>query len=196
MMLQGPTPVSTMSEAGDSHHLLRNDRRRMIFNHVTSNPGHHLRKLQRQLDMPLGTLEYHLNRLARDGLLVTREQHRFKSFYPSHGMDRRDRDVLYFLRQEMPRRLALLIAQRPGIGFQELTRRMPISSSTVSFHLRKLVAGQIVQEHLRGRRKTYTIPDTDRVLGLIKRYRKSFVDDVVDRFMLAWMDVVPRQDER
>lgn len=169
--------------------LLELGNRRRIYERVREVPGIHLRALQRDLNMPLGTLEYHLYQMEKESLLAVRDDGRFKSFFTQETLDRRDRDVLYYLRQEMPRRIALEIADAPGISFKELTARMPISASTLSFHLKKLVGAGVVQEQPVGREKTYFCPDSDRIKRLVVRYRASFVDEMVDRFADAWLNL-------
>lgn len=169
--------------------LLELDTRRRIYEHVCQVPGAHLRKIQRDLEMPLGTLEYHLRQLEKYEMVVTRDDGRFKAYFPTEGMDRRDRDFLYYLRQEMPRKLALEIADQPGIGFQELKEKVPVSGSTVSFHLKKLIEAGIVADEKVGRKKIYRAPEADRIRRIVVRYRKSFTDDVVDRFAEAWLDI-------
>lgn len=169
--------------------LLELETRRRIYDHVCSVPGAHLRKIQRDLDMPLGTLEYHLRQLEKHDMVVTREDGRFKAYFPSEGMDRRDRDYLYFLRQEMPRRLALEVADRPGVSFQELKETVPVSGSTMSFHLKKLIEAEIIRDEKIGRQKIYYPIEAGRIQKIVVRYRRSFTDDVVDRFADAWLDI-------
>jgi predicted transcriptional regulator len=171
--------------------LLQLETRRRIYEHVRRVPGLHLRQIQRDLEMPMGTLEYHLHQMEKGGLLVTREDGRFKAFYPNEHLDRRDRDFLYYLRQEMPRRIALEVVDQPGISFQELVQRLPIGASTLSFHLKKLRAGSLVEERRRGQKKCYEPTDPERIRRIIVRYRTTFVDEVVDRFAEAWLDLSP-----
>ncbi|MBI2078262.1 MAG: helix-turn-helix domain-containing protein [Euryarchaeota archaeon] len=169
--------------------LLELENRRRIYEFLKEAPGTHLRALQRELSMPIGTLEYHLYQMEREGLLVTREDGRFKAYFTQENLDRRDRDFLYYLRQEMPRRIALEVANEPGVRFQALVGRLPISASTLSFHLKKLLHAEIVSEEPIGREKAYRCPDADRVKKLIVQYRATFVDDVVDRFADAWLNL-------
>lgn len=164
--------------------------RREIYDHVRRVPGVHLRQLQRDLDIPMGTLEYHLHQMEKRHMLVTRNLARLKAYFASDdGLDRRDRDILYFLRQAMPRHLALLAADDPGISFRELTKEVPIAPSTVSFHLKKLVEAGILREARSGREKVYDVLEPERIRRLVTKYRGSFVDDVVDRFASAWLDI-------
>lgn len=169
--------------------LLELGTRRKIYDHLQLAPGLHLRQIQRDLQIPMGTLEYHLHQMEKAGLVVVREDGRFKAFFTNDGLDRRDRDFLYYLRQEMPRRIALEVVDWPNISFQELGGRLPIGPSTLSFHLKKLKFGGLVEEHRDGNRKTYTCTDPPRVRMLIVRYRPTFIDDVVDRFAAAWLDL-------
>ncbi len=169
--------------------LLELDSRRRIYEHVCRAPGLHLRQLQRDLEMPLGTLEYHLHQMERASLVVTREEGRFKAYFANDSLDRRDRDFLYYLRQEMPRRIALEVVGTPCITFRELGGRVPISPSTLSFHLKKLRLGGLLEEQRNGQQKTYLCTDPERVRTLIVRYRATFLDDIVDRFADAWIDL-------
>lgn len=183
-----PPEVSTLSPPTNDN-ILELDTRRRIYKHVCQVPGAHLRKIQRDLEMPLGTLEYHLRQLEKHDLVATRDDGRFKAYFPTEGMDRRDRDYLYYLRQEMPRHLALEIAHKPGIGFQELKEKVPVSGSTVSFHLKKLVEAGLIEDEKVGRQKIYRAIEPGRIQRIVVKYRKSFADDLVDRFADAWLDI-------
>ncbi|MBW3584052.1 MAG: helix-turn-helix domain-containing protein [Euryarchaeota archaeon] len=166
------------------------DSRRRIYGHIEKNPGLHLRALQRALDMPLGTLEYHLYQLDRAGMVVIREDGRYKAFFPKGGdLDRRDKDILYYVRQEVPRRIVMTLLIEPGASHGDLVKQLPVSASTVSFHVKKLVKAGIVGEVRAGRGKHFRVVDPDRVAKVLVRYRKSFLDDLVDRFARVWMDM-------
>lgn len=172
-----------------SQELLGLASRRRIYDALVGAPGLHFRQLERTLSMAKGTLEYHLRQMERAELLVTREDGRYKAYYPNADLDRRDRDVLYWLRQAMPRRIALEVAHEPGLTFQELAQRLPISKSTLSFHVHKLVGAGVLGGQPAGRSVAYDCTDPERIKRLVLRYRSSFVDDVVDRFAEAWLDL-------
>jgi predicted transcriptional regulator len=53
--------------------VLENEHRREIYNFVKENPGLHMRELQRKLEIPLSTLEYHLDYRKRCYLLFARK---------------------------------------------------------------------------------------------------------------------------
>lgn len=153
-----------------TEHLFRLHNRRRIYEHIRRMPGIHLRQIQRDLSMSMGTLEYHLRRLEKSGLVVTRETNRFKSYFALGELDRRDKDYLYYLRQRMPRRIAVEIARDAELPLKELVQRMPIAPSTLSFHLKKLVRSQIVFEYTQGREKFLKLANPIRMNRLLSTY--------------------------
>ena len=50
--------------------ILENERRRKIYSFIDKNPGVHLRRLQRVLQIPLASVEYHLNYMVRKGVVI------------------------------------------------------------------------------------------------------------------------------
>lgn len=160
--------------------------RRRIYRRIQEAPGLHFRALQRDLAMPVGTLEYNLYQMEKEGVVVSREEGGFKSYYPSDAMDRRDRDTLHYLRQRTSRQVALQVADQPGISFQELRRRLATLPSALSRQLKRLVQAGIVAETVRGREKTYACSEPERVRRLVIQYRATFVDAMVDRFAATW----------
>jgi predicted transcriptional regulator len=175
----------------DAQTVLDLEARRRIVAHVRQHPGLHLRALAEALAMPVSTLEYHCYHLERHGHLAVREGGGFKAFYPSEGMDRRDRDILYLVRHDAPRRICAHLLLHPGTTPGQLKDVVRLSGPTLSFHLRKLRDAGIVHEEPDGRTKRLTVVDPERVANLLVTYRASFVDDAVDRFSAAWLALGP-----
>lgn len=180
-----------MNMGNPEERLLDLETRRLLYRYVEQNPGMHLRGVQRALDMPLGTVEYHLHQMEKAGLLVSRDDGRFKAFFVKEGLDRRDKDVLYYVRQENPRRIMIHLLENPGASHAQVVKALPVGASTVSFHLSKLVKAQLVREERQGRSKSFFVVDEQRVAGVLVRYRKSFLDDLVDRFASSWLGLSP-----
>jgi predicted transcriptional regulator len=165
--------------------------RRRIVEHVREHPGLHLRALAEALAMPVSTLEYHCYHLVRHGHLTTREEGAFKAFYPAEGLDRRDKDILYLVRHEAPRRICTFLLLNPGATPGDLKPATGLSGPTLSFHLAKLRKAALLREEPAGRTKRLFIEDPERVASVLVTYRRSFVDDAVDRFSEAWLALAP-----
>ena len=165
------------------------DARRRILEFIRANPGLHLRGLAERLDVPVSTLEYHCYQLQKFGHLSVREEAGFKAYYPSEGMDRRDKDVLYLVRHEAPRRIAAHLVLHPGTTPKDLKTVTGLSGPTLSFHLNKLRAAGIVREEAAGRTKRLWAMDPERIASVLVTYRASFLDEAVDRFATAWLEL-------
>ena len=160
--------------------------RQRIFQHVKKMPGTHMREIGREANIPMGTLEYHLHYLVKAGILVTREDGRYTRYFASDEGGRRERDILACIRQEPPRRITTFLLLNPGLSHGKILENFQMSASTLSFHLKKLVGGGILRQEKEGRENRYWVIEPDLVAKVLITYRKSFLDDVVDRFAEVW----------
>jgi DNA-binding MarR family transcriptional regulator len=165
--------------------------RRRIVRFVQESPGLHMRELAARLQMPVSTLEYHCYQLVKHGQLATRETAGFKAFYPGEGMDRRDKDILYLVRHDAPRTVCRHLLLHPGSTPKELREVLGVTGPTLTFHLNKLRAAGILREEPDGRTKRLYVEDPERVANLLVTYRRTFLDDAVDRFADAWLALSP-----
>lgn len=175
----------------EEHPALELEVRRDIYQLIEDKPGVHVRAIQQTLDLPYGTTTYHLNYLERQDLVTAKQDNGFKRYYATHKVGRRDKELLQLLRQKMPRRICAHLLIEPGMTHQELLERFDISASTLSYHLKKLVDAEIVVKDKKGRHNHYRVRERDDVARLLIAYRRTFVDDIVDRFVDAWTDVQP-----
>lgn len=165
--------------------------RKRIVDFVRASPGLHMRELAARLDMAVSTLEYHCYQLVKHGHLATREAGGFKAFYPGEGIDRRDKDILYLVRHEAPRRICSHLLLNPGATPGDTKQALGMSAPTLSFHLNKLRGAGVLRDEPAGRTKRLYVADPERVANILVTYRASFLDDAVDRFAAAWMALTP-----
>lgn len=165
--------------------------RRRIADFVRDSPGLHMRELAARLDMPVSTLEYHCYQLVKHGQLITRESAGFKAFYPAQGIDRRDKDVLYLVRHDAPRKICSHLLLNAGATPKDLRDSLGFTGPTLSFHLNKLRKAEILREEPDGRTKRLYVVEPERVANVLVTYRRSFLDSAVDRFADAWLALAP-----
>ena len=150
-----------------------------------------MREIGREVDIPMGTLEYHLHYLVKANLLTTRQDARYTRYFPTGELSRREKDVLAVLRQKVPRQLAAHLMLQPGASHGQLLTNFALSASTLSFHLKKLVTTGIVSQEKSGRENLYRIVEPELVARVLIQHRASFFDDVVDRFADVWLNLDP-----
>jgi predicted transcriptional regulator len=89
--------------------------RREIYDLIVVNPGLHLREISRRANMSFGGLRYHLDFLLKKGLVITRSNSGYTRYYAPQKIGKEDQELLDILRQEIPRRIILLLLI-PGPG--------------------------------------------------------------------------------
>lgn len=120
---------------------------------IAANPGIHHAELVRLVGQGNGTVEHHVLRMRREGLIATDQAFGMTCYYPS-GARPADLAHAAALRRASSRRMALALADRPGIALGELARRLGVPPSTAHYQARKLAAtGLVAHEEVAGRRR-------------------------------------------
>lgn len=89
--------------------------RMLIYNYILKHPGLHFRELSRELKIPKSTLDYHLTFLKKLELIKIKSNGRYSRYYAMKQVDRRDKELINVLRQEVPLKLVIhLIVEGPG----------------------------------------------------------------------------------
>jgi predicted transcriptional regulator len=166
--------------------VLELEARKRIYDFVVASPGTHLREIQRQIALPLGTVEYHLKYLVEREMLVEKSDGNYKRYYPVGVYGSVDRQLLSLLRQEVPRRIVMKLLLNPGMNFKVLSEGFPVSASTLSYHLSKLVDGEVVRKVKKGRESLFFVNNQEDVAKILLTHRKSFLDGLVESFANLW----------
>ena len=164
--------------------------RRRIAEYVAQHPGASARGIQRALRLGWGETAYHLDQLVRGGAL-RRERTGRRDAYFDRALTWEDRRILVVLRGGRVRYLLLELASVPDLAFAELQRRLGVSKSTLSFHLTRLIAGGVVESFRTPEGRRYRLPRREHVAQMVRSYRESFEDRLIDRFIETWASLLP-----
>jgi len=162
------------------------DSRRRIRDLLKREPGLHLRAISRALDMPVGTLEYHLRNLEKREVIVSRKEGAYKVYYLRGVVGAKEKRVLPFLRQRIPRRIILHLLLTMVSAHRDIMTAVKVAASTLSFHLKKLVARDVISVEIEGRERRYSLLDHETVADAVLSYEPSFEDELADRFVSTW----------
>jgi len=172
--------------------ILANENRRKVYSVIEANPGIHMRELQRVLDMPLTTLEYHLTYMARKKILFKESESHYKRYYV-RPLDSDDKKILSALRQKRMREIVFEVLINKKVKYQFLADYLKLPNSTLSFYLKYLVENMVLVKEKIGYENIYTIRDEDRVARVLIAYKSSFLDKVVDKALNTWMETYSRK---
>ena len=167
--------------------ILENERRRKIYETIKKNPGFHIRELQRFLDIPLASLQYHLNYLARRNIIIEEKAEHYTRYY-CNPLDPEDKKILSVLRHKRLRDIVLIISISKKAKYQFLVDTLNMPTSTVSFYLKCLLENDIIERTKIGYENIYTIKDEDRITKILIAYQSTLLDALVDKWANTWLE--------
>lgn len=165
--------------------------RAKIYQYILKNPGLHERELSRVLDIPLSTVDYHLYFLKKRELIVGRFDGHYNFYFASGKVGVKDKTFFKILRQKVTRNIIIFLLLEKAATHGCIKDEIGLAPSTVSFHLKKLVDLEILKSEIVGRETIYWVIEPDYISDLIISYKKSFLDDAVNRFAETWIELHP-----
>jgi predicted transcriptional regulator len=175
--------------------ILENENRRKIYVVIEGSPGIHLRELQRVLNMPLTTMEYHLSYMSRKKIIYSETDTHYKRYY-AKPLDDEDKKVLSALRQKRLREIVLLILSNGKAKYQFMADYLKVPHSTLSFYLKYLVDNGILLKEKVGYETIYTVKDDDKVVKVLVAYKASFLDKLIDKAIVMWLETYTREERK
>ena len=141
---------------------------------IQQNPGCHLRQIKRDLDMSMGTVQYHLNLLEKSGKVSSERHSLHRYYFPVAIFEKHDRNVLKILNQETAREILMLIVERKNPTQTEIVNSIKISAASVNWHIGRLTEFGIITEVRDGKYKRYSlIGDSIYLIALMKNYHPT-----------------------
>ena len=142
--------------------LLKNAVRRRIFHHIKENPGKHYRAILSDLDLSMGVLTYHLNRLEKAQYIKSRQDGMFRRFYPPGPKT----EMRFFL-SDIQESILSVIKENKGISQSKIADRIGVSRKVVNYHVNILDQAGLILVESHGRESACYFVDskTDTVVA-------------------------------
>jgi len=154
-----------------------------ILDFIITNPSSHLRKIKKNLGFSMGTIQYYLAMLEKEGKIKSIKTKFYKNYY---HVDESDEEILSVLNLDSPRSIVMYLIQHEPSTHKEIANGVGLSSSTVSWHMKRLIELQIVQTEYSGKYTIYNLIDRDNVLINLKKYKSttwnSMINNMTDVF--------------
>lgn len=154
--------------------------RKKIYLYVQANPGVHFREAQRDMELPVGQLEFHLNEMVKKEVLVKETKAGNARFYVRDKFTKEERSVMSFLRKEVPRDIILYLLENPDSSPTDILKVFTFSGPNLSYHLKRMLKEGIIDFNTRGRERIYHVTDPELIKTLLVMYRSTLFDKVLD----------------
>lgn len=166
--------------------------RNKLFKEIKQAPGLHFRELKRRTSLAIGSLQYHLNYLEKHHLIRIVKGPRFTRYYPiEQGLEEQS-DIIGFLRQPKTKQIIFYLIQKKKATQKQISKAIELGSSTTSWYLTKLVQASITQKEKKGRKSFFSLVDEQKVKNILIEHKKSFIDELTDRFAEVWEELEVR----
>ncbi|MFB3764660.1 MAG: response regulator [Methanotrichaceae archaeon] len=148
------------------------ENRSLILSYISDNPGSHLRKIARDLDISLSTLRYHLDYLEKKGEISCQRQNNLKVYFRSDKLKPHEKILTPILQQKHYRDIILALIESPGLTFSQIANKLSIGSSSASKYINLLEDQGILFHRKAGREKNYFVNDEKSIVELMTTYKK------------------------
>ncbi len=118
----------------------------MILRIIESNPGSHLRKIRQDMDISMGTAQYHLDRLEKRGKITSTRNGLHKHYFPIGIFRENEKDILQVLGQETAREIIMTIIEKKTPTQTDIVNLVGISAASANWHLKRLIVIKLVEE--------------------------------------------------
>jgi len=157
-------------------------RRTQILTFITEHPGSHLRMIRRGLNLAMGVVQYHLDRLEKEGRIVSRRRGFYKRFYPTLVFGVEQLEIMDVLAQETERDLLLFLIQNPNATQKDLSEYAKVSPSSINWHMQRLSKAKLIETKHQGANVRYDVKvNRAEVLALIRSYHPAVWERWADR---------------
>ena len=175
--------------AGEGERCVRSDieynsesRRMQIHAFIMAHPGTHLRGIERELNLAMGVIQYHIYRLEKDGKIISRRRGLYKRFYPILVFGEGQLDILDVLSRETERDILLFLLENPHATQKDLSEYAKISPSSINWHMKRLCDSKLVETKREGGKVMYyVIVKPTEMITLLKSYQPAVWERWADR---------------
>ena len=170
-------PLIDISDTSNSKKLLSTEFKwDAILNFIQNTPGSHLRKIKKELNISMGTVQYQLNRLEKRGIITSSKRGFYRYYFPI-AIKGFDKDILEILAHETLSQIILFVIEQKEPTQSEIVKEVGISHASINWHMQRLIALNIIEEFKDGRYKKYRIIGNQErwinMLAFMKNYYPS-----------------------
>ena len=159
------------------------DLRKDIYEYIYENPGIRYRELIRLAGITNGVLSYHLGKLEKSGdIRVERQSNNRVTRYFIVEIPKKDSDIIGYFRSKVVRSIVFFVLKSEFCTFNEIVDHIEKAPSTIFWHIKRLKEVGILSTNNGSDRYLYSITDREMVNRILREYKESFTDRVIENY--------------
>jgi predicted transcriptional regulator len=172
------------------------DVRDRILQFIRENPGCHLRKIKDELDLAMGTVQYHLDRLEKAGRITSQKQSLHKFYFLVGAFEENEKHILEVLSNETAREILMFIIEQKYPSQSEISKHIGISSPSISWQIKRLQDYRVIDEIKEGKFKRYKLHgDSRQFVALLRNYYPSIWNRWSNRLAEIFLSLSQGEDQ-
>lgn len=145
-----------------------------VLQYIQENPGCHLRQIKRELALSMGTMQYHLNALEKQGKISSERHNLHRYYFPIGLFEQKERHILKILNQETAREILMVILEKKSPTQTDIANLIGVSPASANWHMGRLLEFGLISETKDGKFKKYTLRiDARHVVSLMRNYHPN-----------------------
>jgi predicted transcriptional regulator len=128
-----------------------------ILQFIQANPGCHLRKIKKMIHVSQGTVQYHTDKLEKNGNITSNRRGLYKHYFPVGIFQDNEKEILQILSQETIRQILMFIVERQAPSQTDSVNSIGLSASSVLWHIRRLTDLRLIEEIKEGKYRRYQL---------------------------------------
>lgn len=137
------------------------------------------------MDLSIGTIQYQLNKLEKDGKIVSIYHRFYKFYFPNGVFQDHEKEILQVLNNASLRNVLLLIIEKKHPSKHDIANLLNISYSSVNWHLEQLMSYGMIVEKRDRKFIRYSMNDdlnyVPEIIKLLKNHYRSIWNNWANR---------------
>ncbi len=154
----------------------KENQRDKIIGVLEKNPGLHFRALQRETNLAVGQLEYHLYQLEKLGNISSRRDGRFKRYFISDNSTLLDKKISYYLRNKKAREIIIRLLRKSPENSEELRIKLKMKRDEMEQLINNMIDDMIIVNE----GKQLSIAAPTQVKKAIRSVKASFLSELAE----------------
>lgn len=127
--------------------------RSQLLQAIEEEPGIHFHELHRRLELPPGTIEFHLRRLVDLGIIAAQPGPRYTCYFPKGQVARGVMLAAHLLKAPHARSVLAYAIAHPGSHSQKIAEAVGITPQGLTYHAQRLEGGGLLKVETDGRHR-------------------------------------------
>lgn len=180
-----PSLVQRSQRAKDKNlTLLLHPLRREIYRLVCETPGTYFFEISNVLNAPHGTVNWHLRKLEKAGLIKSIKFGGKRIFYPSSLRTVEVEKAFAVLKHETAREIFLFIVNNEGAHQSTIAKALNIHHDTVRHHVTRMIEAGLIRSFKVGRKTCYELDELGR------KIQEGSAHTITNTYVAILMDIL------